>query len=164
MNRLRIYLWPTASTTSGGAGRTVLSVRSSIVSVFGSRTVRFADCQKVTMTLSFARCSVDFDTLPASSAYSIPQTDHRAHASGSIFNPPSTKSSSTCTKSLEMSGSSLKLSRTQCTVVRRKLHYEEEATQYTSLPQSLSDVMPFTHSVHRHPYARELICLRGTCQ
>ena len=128
MHRLRIYLRPVASTTSDGAGRTLLSVRSSVVFVFVSGTVRPADSKTVTMTVIFARSSVDLDTMPASSAYSVPQTDLRTHASGSTSNPPSPNSSSRRTNSLEMSGSSLKLSGMECIAVRRKIHREEAAT------------------------------------
>ena len=143
MHRLQIDLWPTASTTSGRARRTLLSVRSSNVPVFVSGTVRSADLKTVTLTVIFARSSVDLDTMPASSAYKIPQTDLHTHASGSTSNPPSPMSSSRCIHSLKMSGSSLKLSGTECIAVRRKIHCEERQYTSGSLPQSLIDVMLF---------------------
>ena len=123
-----IYIWPAASTTSGGAGKTLLSVQGSIVSVCVSGTVRCADSKTVTMTPVFAMVFVDLDTMTASSACSIPQINLRTHGSGSTSNPPSPKSSSRCTKSFQMSGSSLKLGRTECVAVRREKFCEEAAT------------------------------------
>ena len=162
MRRLHIYPWPASSTTSNGARRTLLSVRSSIVSALMSGTVRSDDSKTVTMTLIFARFYVDLDTMPASSAYSIAQTDLRTHASGSTSNPPSPKSSSICTKSLKMLGSSLKLGGTECIAVRRKRHCEEAATVY--ILAAIHKWRHAIHSVYRHLYARELACLRGTGQ
>ena len=125
-----------------GPGEPLLSVRSGIVSVFVLGTARSADSKTVTMTLIFARSSVDLDAMPASSAYSIPETDLRTHASGSTSNLPSPKSSSRCTKSLKMSGSSLKLGGTECIALRQK-YIPKKRRQYTFLPQSVSDVILF---------------------
>ena len=53
-----------------------------------SDTVRPAASKTVTMTvILFARPSADLDTIPASSAYSMPQTALRTHASGSELTP-----------------------------------------------------------------------------
>ena len=128
MHRLGTFLWPAFSTTSGGAGRTLLSARSSIASVFVSGTVRTADSKTFTMKLIFAWVPVDIDTMHPLSAYSIPQTDLLSHASGSTSNPLSLKSSSRCTKSFKMSASSLKLGGMECVAVRRKIHCEEATT------------------------------------
>ena len=50
-------------------------VRSNVVSVFVSDTVRPAALKTITLTvIILARPSADLDTIPASSAYNIPHT------------------------------------------------------------------------------------------
>ena len=54
MHRLHKNFWPAASTTSGEAAKTLMSVRSSVVSVSVSATVRPSDAKTVTLTVMFA--------------------------------------------------------------------------------------------------------------
>ena len=61
--------------TSGAARDVWSSVRSNIVSVFLSDTVRPAASKTVTMTvLILASPSANFETIPASPAYNMPLT------------------------------------------------------------------------------------------
>ena len=138
MHRLHTYFWPAVSITSGGAGRTLLRVRGGVVSFFVSRTVRPAVSKTVTMT----GFSVDLHTTPASSAYRISRTGLRTYASGSTSNPPSPKSSSRCTKSSKNLGPHCNLAERNVSLCGEK-YIAKKRRQYTSLPQSLSGVMPF---------------------
>ena len=88
------YLWPAASMTSCRARVLWSGVRRNIVSVFFSDTVKPAAPKTVTMTvIIFASTSVNFETIPASSAYSMPHTALRTHADGSCYSVPTTPSS-----------------------------------------------------------------------
>ena len=65
-----LYLYPVASMTSDEAWGGWFGVRSSIVSVLFSVTVRPAGLKAVPMTaIMFAKPSADLDTMPASSVY-----------------------------------------------------------------------------------------------
>ena len=73
-----LYLWPAASMTSGGTRDVWPGVRSKIVSVFLSDTVRPAASKTVTMTvIILASPSADLETIPVSSAYNTPHTAGR---------------------------------------------------------------------------------------
>ena len=147
MHRLHTYLWPAASITSGGAGRT--AGRRCLFFVL--HTVRPAVSKTVTMAVIFARFSVDLHTTPASPANSKPRTGLRTCASVSTSNPPSPKSSSRCTKSSKNVGPRCNLAERNVSLCREK-YIAKKRRQYTSLPQSLSGVMPsivFT-VIHTH--------------
>ena len=165
MHRLHTYLWPAASITSGGAGRTLLRVRGDVVSFFVSHTVRPAVSKTVTMTVIFASFSVDLHTTPASSAYSIPRTCLRTCANGSTSNPPSPKSSSRCTKSSKNLGPHCNLAERNVSL-RGEKYIAKKRRQYTSLPQSLSGVMPFIvfTVIHTHASSHAFVELANNGQ
>ena len=146
MRCLHTYLWPAASTSSGGAWRTLFCVRSSVVSVSVEGTMRPADSKAVTMTVIFARSSVDLDTITALPAHRKPQTDLPTHASASAGSPPSSMSSSRCIKSIKLFVSLLNLAST------------------VHILDAIPELCYVIHSVHRHPYAHELACFREAGQ
>ena len=123
-----LYLWPAASMTSGGTRDVWPGVRSKIVSVFLSDTVRPAASKTVTMTvIILASSSADLETILASSAHNMPHTVLSTQAIGTSF--PTATPSSRWTKSLSIYLSSLKRTRTTCITAAKMLTSSGDSTQ-----------------------------------
>ena len=105
---------------SGGARDVWPGIRSNIVSVFLSDTVRPAASKTVTMTvIILASPPADLETIPASSAYNMPHTFLRTQAIGTSF--PTAIPSSRWTKSPNIYLSPLKRTRTTCITTAKNM-------------------------------------------
>ena len=108
--------------TSGGARDVWPGVRSNIVSVFLSDTVRPAASKTATMTVNIlANPSADLETIPASPAYNLPHPALRTQAIGTSF--ATATPSSRWTTSLTIYLSSLKhtINRTTCITAAKNM-------------------------------------------
>ena len=104
-----LYLSAAASMTSGEARDAWSGVRRSIVPIFFSDTVTPAASKSIRMAvITLARPAADFEAIATSSAYNMPYTALRTHASDTSFLTIHNASFSRITKSLAMSSSSLK--------------------------------------------------------
>ena len=128
--------------TSGGARDVWPGVGSNIVFAFLSDTVRPAASKTVTMTvIILASSSAGLETMPASSAYSIPHTALRTQAVGTSF-PTATY---TLLEVDQIPNDFFVLTEAYQNDVYHSSeeHVEQQLRQHAALSQSLRDIEPF---------------------
>ena len=129
--------WPAAAISSAGRGGVGVSpgccafsgVRIRRVSVFFSDTVKANAPNTSTITvIIFASPAGDLDTIPASSAYSIPHTALRTRSSSVSSGPPPLPSSRNTRFSRMVSSSLKRCSTTSITAAKKMLNSNGDST------------------------------------